>query len=162
MLVRNETPGLIAHGEMKLIPGINTVDMKAWLEARKHKSIRVRIEKGMLVEESDVDAFLESQQTDTPSESEVGAYSEEDKNYLKTLSVPNAKNVVAETFDLPLLQAWKEREDRNQVKGALNKQIELLGEALPDRDRSKMGQMSTGGEPVEENLGHNPKANADD
>jgi len=152
MLVNNATTSLVTINSISLKPGINTVNGAEWAVARKHPSIVKRIEAGLIVEESDMEE----------NTNENVVLSEADLDHLKLLKVPQANALVKETFDLELLEGWSKKEDRNQVKGTLKKQIELLNEQPQLRDRSQSRQLDTGGEVQTVDLGHNLKGNAND
>lgn len=135
MIVINEKPTILHTNGRRLMPGTNVVEPSWWAKTRKHKSIQKRLELGLIVEETD---FEESESLGDDLAPEAA------REHLKTLKVAQAKALVEDTVDLPLLKAWLEREDRNQVKGVLKRQIERLEEPAEMRDRSKGRQIVTG------------------
>lgn len=127
---------LHTHG-LTLRSGANQVDPKIWAVARNHPSIKKKLEDGILCEETDFSAVQAAVDNGLPIDEAMF-------DHLKTLKVPQAKALVHETTDMKLLEEWQKREDRNQVKSALNKQITILKAPPEKRDRSEKRQQSTG------------------
>lgn len=135
MLVRIEGKTLLHVNGKRLIPGVNTVDVQWWTETRKHPSIIKRMELGIITEETPFKSHAKMK----PKQA-----TEADFDHLSTMTVANAKRLVAETVDLRLLREWYKREERKPVEAALEKQIEALESDTPMRDRSKSRSVSTG------------------
>lgn len=160
MLVNNTKPTMIHVNGKTLKPGVNSVDVAFWKKVRKHKTIAKFIDEGTLVEETELpeDEEILNDEKALQEEGIGNAYSEEDYAYLSECKVPQARNVVAETFDPQLLNEWMKRETRNQVKGAIKKQLEVLAEETQERDRSQARQIVTGRGPEIVELQARPSA----
>ncbi len=138
MIVNLKKPGMVNLGnKVTLKPGPNSVDLKMWKEKRNHPIIKHYIEEGLIVEEQDIE------EVEAIGE-DASAQKKAEIEHLKTLKVPQAKQLVEETTNVELLKAWSDVEDRNQVKSALKKQLEKLTEPAEKRDRAQTRQIVTG------------------
>lgn len=155
MLVTLKKPGMINLGnKMTLKPGPNTVDLQVWKKRRTHPIIAKMLEDGLIVEEQEIEDV-----------EKIGAnphaQKEAELEHLKTLKIPQAKALVEETTSVELLNGWLAREDRNQVKGAITKQIEKLTAPAEKRDRNQTRQIVTGRGPDVVELEARPGAQDD-
>lgn len=135
MIIVNTKPNVLHVNGKTLMPGTNVVEPSWWAKTRMHPSIQKRLELGIIEEETDAE---EAEQLGDELAPEMAA------DHLKSLKVNQAKALIEQTVDLKLLKTWQEREDRNQVKGVLKRQIEKLEEAPEMRDRSQTRQIVTG------------------
>lgn len=111
MMVKNNAPNLKAIGEeITLLPGVNTVDSKAWAEAKKIPLVQHYLEAKVLEEVAG------------SSTSTTGSTSDS----LKDLNEGAAIRVVQDTLDRTLLSKWKAEETRAKVLDAIAAQLEKL------------------------------------
>jgi len=158
MLVNNTKATLQHLNGLTLKPGVNTVDIEKWRVCRKHKSVKKKLGRGDIIEETEIEE-LEDGSGDFHADENVGdAYSEQDYSYLGAINQSQARNVIKETFDTKLLSVWFERETRNQIKGAIKKQIEIMSVPLDERDRNQTRQIVTGKGPEIIELKANPSS----
>ena len=149
MIVNLNAPTIMVIDGVTLLPGANQVKAAWWAEQKKHKSILRRLEAGMLEE-----AGSEEESKGLTPEQET----ELDFGLLGTLTIPGAKSMVQNTTNPKLLEGWMAREKRNQVKGAIKKQLADLTAPVETRDRSQDRQVATGGEPITVEIEAKPSA----
>lgn len=89
----------------KILPGMNEIDEKDWNELKKHPILQPYIEQGDLVEIAKA--------KDSKGKEGIGAY-----------EVKEAKTIIKGTFDKLLLKKWLQGESRDQVRAALQAQLE--------------------------------------
>ena len=104
MLITNKEPRIHHLGEhLRLLPGANEVDAKAWEQAKKIFVVRHYLDEGIFIEH--------------PSKSASG---------IGTLSQGEALKLIAETFDESLLQQMRGAEKRAEVLAAIDAQVAKL------------------------------------
>lgn len=144
MIIQNNRKTITnLEGKITLKPGNNTVETALWAELRKNPIVKKKMEADELVEMSDFDeemAKVANGEEGAPSSS-----AEHDENFLLEQKVPAARMIVEQTTDLELLEKWLAKENRNQVKSVLNKQIAVLKEPNEKRDRNQKRQVSGSG-----------------
>ncbi len=136
MIVNYKRPGVHNAEGIILKPGANAVDVKEWAKVRVHPMIKMAIESGEIVEESEVDESMFT--TMTKDEDQAG-----EDSILSGMKIPQAKGLVEETTDLELLNRWKRTENRNQVIGAIKAQLEKV--QAPAEKREEMSHQQTVG-----------------
>lgn len=150
MIVKNEKPNLFHVGGLRLMPGLNVLDVFAWAKVREHPSVQKRLDLGLITEESGFEEELERMKglgAEDESKETSDLAKEEALGHLKELKQNQAKLLVEATTDLFLLEGWLKREDRNIVKGYLKKQLETMKAPVEKRDRGQTRQITTGKEP---------------
>jgi hypothetical protein len=154
MIVKNEKSNLFHHDGRTLMPGTNTVSVDWWKKARKHPSVKRRLEMGTLVEETDLEeAAMAEALGETPDEVAL--------QHIKSLNVSNAKNLVSDTVDVALLKGWLEVEGRKGVKDAITAQLAKLEAPAEMRDRSAPRGVVTGKGPEVVHVTASPGAQDD-
>lgn len=154
MLVKNEKSNVLHINGKYIGPGVNQVDPKWWSATREHPTIKRKLESGQLVEEMDVAEVAAAEQLGESIDETV-------INHITTLSVNNAKALVADTVDSKLLENWMARDTRKTVKDALKKQLDKVKAAPEYRDKSQSRQVVTGKAPEVVNLEARPNAQDD-
>lgn len=112
-------------GPIVLKPGLNQIDAEDAALISKHPIIKAEIEAGTL-------EFPEG--LDEEKKDEAGAPAEDPIKPLLKLNVNNAKETIAQTIDVEILNSWFEKETRVTVKDLISKQLEEL--AKPAEHRS--------------------------
>jgi len=101
MLITNKEPRIHHLGEhVRLLPGANEVDAKAWEAAKKIAVVRHYLDEGTFIEHA------------TKSATAIGS-----------LAPAEAIRLVGETFDEALLQQMRAAEKRAEVLAAIEAQV---------------------------------------
>jgi hypothetical protein len=135
-----------------LLPGPNQVDASWWKSARGLVPEKLTGRSPEIVEEQDIDKVA------TMSKEEE---KKADVNLLKKMKPQQAINLVAQTTQVPVLEAWLKVEKRTDVKTAITEQIEMMNTPLEDRDRSKPRTASGEIKSIEINLESKPGSKDD-
>lgn len=133
----------------KLLPGINEIDAEAWKKFREDSIIQKKIELGIIVEETALEEAEEN--PNVTEEALIG------------LKFNMQRQMIKDCFNVELLNKWKETvKDKPSVVALIDKQIAVINEPLPERDRSKSRQLTdTGKELDHRELTANPSAQDD-
>lgn len=177
MIVNNTKAKVVSINGKALIPGTNTVNNQWWAKARKHPSIKKKIDRGDIVEETEFKQPEKGQGDDdktqtnenglnaNPKAAYVQKITLEDVEHIETLNVRDAQRLIKETYSSALLNKWWEHEAetkaRDGVCNAIEKQLEVI-EADPelrDRDAATLIETGQGVEEVEVNA--TPRAEDD-
>lgn len=108
-------------GGMILFPGHNVVDDKLFDSVKSHPLVAMRFDREELVlkvRKKNVEVKADGE--------EVEIESEEEADGINDLNVKDAKEVIKDTFNRDLLNAWLRDETRSSVKSALKDKIEEL------------------------------------
>lgn len=124
MLIKYTKASLYRCNEMRLIPGVNEVSDKVWDSVKDNPLVKARLSNGEIV--------LMKVSTQAPQDSKASQAGAPAAYSLAELNANEAKEIVKETLDLKLLEAWKEKETRKAVVTAIEKQIESL--AKPEKE----------------------------
>ena len=104
----------------QIIPGNNEIEKATWTKFKAHPAVKKLIENGDLLE--------------------VGGPEKDNKKSSKGLeaySIPEAKKIIAETYDKALLEKWAEEDGRGAIGTAVKKQLEKMAEATkPEKEES--------------------------
>lgn len=123
MLVSWNLPNVIM-GEVKigngetpwtLLPGVNEVPDNVWELMQKHPLVKIYIDKGDLT-------------SDGKSVKAKG---------LLSYDVTEAKKIVLKTYDSDLLKSFKETDDRDEVKTAIDAQLKEIASKSKRKSKSK-------------------------
>lgn len=107
-IVKNHRAQIFGNHLMRLLPGVNEVDAKAWDEFKTSPSIKHFIAEG------------EIEELDLPNAHEGSPVQIDDLNQKEALALVKA------TFDSKLLERWAANESRKGVLDALEKQMDAL------------------------------------
>ncbi len=111
MLVNNKSQRFIYGQGVKLYPGVNEVDPKAW--EKLEKGLKGELEKGLVTVICTVDKNGKE------------AYAN-----FEDLSPNLAEKAVRETFNGDLLRKWKAETTKDSIRIEINKQLDELKEPI--------------------------------
>ena len=96
-----------------LKPGLNSIDVADWSEAKKQRMTQVHLEQGIFIEMKEVDS-------------------------LRQLSPPEALKMIELSVDKPMLHEWRREDKRTVVAKALSARLEVLETPEPGTTKSKL------------------------
>lgn len=133
-LITYSLPNIFRIGPVRFIPGLNYLTQEQWDAIKDHPLLPARFELEHLVwvegrspedYEEDLEVELESSD-DEQSSGEDGHKKVAVSALVSTKKVKQAKELVRNTFDLELLEAWKEDETRSTVLQEIDEQIQKI------------------------------------
>lgn len=130
-LVTYTLPNIFRIGSVRFIPGLNYLTEDQWNEIKDHPLLPNRFKEGHLVwvKTKGPNDFVEPNKKVPSGEvADTSVSSELDlaKDILADFTIKEAQKMVANTFDVLLLEVWKDKEDRKGVLSAINDQIEKI------------------------------------
>lgn len=118
---------------VQFIPGVNEFTKEQWELVSKHPELKKRMETDVVDMKRGKVKMLEVLSAEKKSEGSSDSDSEGESNDegsseegIAGLSAGDAKALVEETFNTPLLKSWLESETRKTVKSAIEKQLETI------------------------------------
>lgn len=118
LLIDYNQANIYRCGELYLIPGINEVKEEIWKEVADHPLVKKRIETGQITILKPEQSQSDSQESDTSSVPPANPFT--------GLNFKEAKEIIAQTYDLLTLEKWMKTEDRKNILKLLEEQIESL------------------------------------
>lgn len=118
MLVKYNQSNILLAGQIKLIPGVNTVEYEKWLEIATHPQILAKIEEGVI-------SVLTDGAVDNDQSSSIAKFKSKD-----------ALKLVRETVDVSLLKKWQAEDKRGDVLAVVQGQIDKI--LKPSSDKKKL------------------------
>lgn len=122
-LAQYTLPNIFKIGPVRFIPGINRVSESDWNQIKNHPLLPHRFDNGHLIwikDKGPNDYSLPVSNENKNKESPV------DAEILNTFNAKEAIELVEKTYDLDLLELWKNNENRKGVSGAIDDQISSL------------------------------------
>lgn len=135
ILVKYTRPSLYRIGDFRIIGGVNEVRKEVWDSVKENPGVKKRIESGEIVLMNIMPADKSPAITSTATVGGAVQPSEPAVEYpLQDLNVKEAKALIKETFDYKTLKAWYEKETRQMVLTALDKQLSEFAPPAKDED----------------------------
>lgn len=132
-LVQYTLPNVFRIGSVRFIPGLNYITEAQWNEIKSHPLLPYRFTEGHLVwiKNKGPEDYIAANKPSVASDK--GQDQVEDAkviahDILAGFSQKEAKELVAKTFDVELLEVWKEKEDRKVVLNAIEDQIKKIND----------------------------------
>jgi len=115
----------VGQRRMVLKPGVNDVDDDLWIKCKANPRVMQRVREGTLeiLEEPEKG---DKPQASTPADRMAVGLGE--------LNVRDAKRLIKETIDVPLLEAWADVDDRKGVLEAIDIQLGKVTKNTNDED----------------------------
>lgn len=127
------------------VPGANEKTQEEWDKIKNHPEVVARMESKEIVDPKRGKIKMlelltkpelkevEPQKDEKKSEDSSGSEGQDkpegsDDQGLSSLGAKEAKELILETFNTPLLRSWLESETRSTVKSAIEKQLEAIDE----------------------------------
>lgn len=114
---------------VQFIPGVNEFKKEQWELVSKHPELKKRMETDVVDMKRGKVKMLEVLSAEKKSEGSSDSDSSDEgssEEGIAGLSAGDAKTLVEETFNTPLLKSWLESETRKTVKSAIEKQLEAI------------------------------------
>jgi len=114
---------------IRLLPGNNEIDDADWEVAKQNESIQRSMKAGYIKEvfakavEKDEDGNVKKDKNGQPKVKEAPAKT------LNDLEAEEARAVVEDTYDIDALKKWLKAEGRDEIRAAIQNQIETIENA---------------------------------
>lgn len=128
--------GLPDASVVQFIPGVNEFPVEKWDLVKDHPEMKKRMEAEIVDPKRGKVKMLELLSAPKAEGSDNGEGNDEPPaEGIEGLGAKEAKALVQETFNTPLLRSWLESETRKSVKEAIEKQLEAI-----DKERQENGE----------------------
>ena len=131
--------GLPDASVIQFIPGINEFTKEQWEVVSKHPEIKKRMEMEVVDLKRGkvkmIELLSEVKKSDDDNKGD-----EDNKGGIEGLNVGDAKNLIKETENTPLLREWLESETRKGVKEAIEKKLEKIDKDREGNDENEGSQ----------------------
>ena len=114
---------------VSFVPGTNFLTEKQWEKIKNHPLLAYKFDNGHLVfaKGRGPDDYIESKVAPKKdSDEEVVSEEENVNDLIFSASTKEAKEIVESTFDVKVLEYWKEKETRKGVLSAIEDQLEKI------------------------------------
>ncbi len=105
-----------------LKPGVNSIDSEVWLAMKNIANIKDKLENGILK------VALEGGEAEVVSSTES----------LDSLHYTQANKIIKSTFDIELLNKWRNNETRTAVLKSLDMQLKTMGSISPANSENEI------------------------
>lgn len=128
---------------IQIVPGPNEIKKEDWDRIKNHPVVKARMELDVVDHKSakivkKLEVVMPKEVKNNDGEDNADVEKDESSTSLSDMSVPEAKGLIAETFNTELLREWDESETRKGAKDAIKKQFEKIEEMRKeDADKSK-------------------------
>ena len=136
--------GLNDASIVKFIPGANEFTQEQWDKVKNNPELKKRMETQIVDPKRGkvpmLEVISEGKKAETTNGDEGDNGSNDDNGpAISELGVKEAKELVKETFNTPLLREWYEGETRKGVKEAIEKQLQTIEDERKNNDDDENG-----------------------
>lgn len=116
-----------------LMPGHNEIEDELWENIKINSGVNYHIDNGNLIEVTEVEEIKPGSRRRLSKEGEEEKVVKVTKSIHKMFA-KTAKEIIQDTWDLPTLEKWLDKEGRDEIRAVIYKQIEKINNPKSDKE----------------------------